>query len=110
MENLVIPGTDKCPQCGSEEKAVASAIDLLREEKLVPEDSFKEGLAIQAVLYDPARQKLLTTTFQTPIIQVRFDVCAVCHTMYCTSISLTQGTAQVQGPAPQHKARPPFRN
>lgn len=106
METVIIPGADKCPQCGCEDQAVDEVLDQLREQKLIPQESFKEGLAIQATLFDPTRQTILTSNFTIPIVQVRFEVCSVCHTMYCTSIAVLGQQAEVQRP-PRGPSVPP---
>jgi len=95
MEPIIIKGADKCPQCGSEQKNVEEVMNDLRETGLIPKESFKEGIAIQAALYDPTRQQVIATKFTIPIIQVRFEVCADCHTIYCTSVAVVFQQAEV---------------
>lgn len=91
-----ILGHDVCPSCGCEERIAQEYIRQLKREGKLSEKVFPfETLAITLPLMDPTHPPL-ATHFTIPTLQVHFDVCKECKTIYCTRIELFQQPAMVQ--------------
>lgn len=92
-----IEGADCCPNCGDIERVGQQAIEQLKADKALGEKAFPKGLVLQIPLVDPTRPPL-TTHFTIPVLQIRFDVCKKCKTIYCTGADMVQQQAMVQQP------------
>lgn len=91
-----IQGAEVCPHCGCKERIGEQLIRELKEDGKLSKMAFPKGaLAIQVPLFDQTRPPL-ATQIVIPMLQIMFDVCKECKTIYCTDLELTQQPAKVE--------------
>lgn len=97
---------DDCPACGSKERLGRNTIDRLIELKHLSKDMFPDGLMMTLPLIDQKRiMTLVTPTVKLPILNIYWDICKECLTMYCTKFELVMRDASVE--LRQQKGQPP---
>lgn len=102
MEVKSLEGASACPVCGSSERVIGQIIADLKEEGKLSEEMFPKGPGLQINLFDPKKAALMVSpTVKIPLVTVFFDVCARCHSLYCTGVDFVEAPAQVSmGPMP----------
>lgn len=98
-EKLKFPleGATACPQCGCEDRILEQVLTQLREEGKISKDAFPQGFALQIPLFDPKKaMRVISPTVKIPVVQILYDICAECHTMYCVGVNVIEQPAQVQ--------------
>ena len=95
-ERLKFPilGAEVCPNCGSKERVGQKVIQEMKDDGKLSQ-AFPTETMLQVPLFDPTRPPL-AATFTIPVLQIHFDVCEKCKTLYCTRINLAQQPTQVQ--------------
>lgn len=90
--------TDKCPTCGSEERLGKQAMDNLKKEGKLNKVSFPDGMLIPVPLVDPRfpPSVILAQSVRIPVMNIFFDVCAKCRTLFCTRFEIVEKELPVQ--------------
>ena len=100
-----IEGASLCPQCDSEERVGAQYIQELKDQNKLPADAYPNGLMIPVPFVDVLRSKVLPLRPEVPQLEMYFDVCAACFTLYCTGMGLRMVPVQTHSPGPTPQFR-----
>ena len=89
-EEMVFPIVqDDCPKCGCKERLGKMTIDRLIKKGLLSKGLYPDGLMWTIPMVDQKRiTSLLTPTVKVPVLNIFFDICKECHTVYCTKYAL----------------------
>lgn len=90
IEKLAFPieGADKCPTCGCEERIGQQILNQLKLERKLQMFAYPKGLVIKVPLLQAVVGPLVIKP-EIPVIEITFDVCKECKTLYCRKFDLT---------------------
>jgi len=97
IENLTFPieGAESCPNCGCSERIGQQIINQLKLEAKLQMSAYAKGLLIKIPLFQ-ALLGPLALKQEVPVIEITFDVCKECKTLYCLKIDLTSQPVEVK--------------
>jgi hypothetical protein len=110
--HLPIECPRKCPTCGSTETIGGRYFEQLEAESKIPKGalktSLKDGLTIQIAIAPSVMAPLVKAQPTMLILNIGFEVCSQCYTLYATHIWQSEQPVQLrQMPGPP---LPPFMN
>lgn len=79
---LPVTGADKCPHCGCTERIGRQYIDSLVANGRLLKGSYPKGLVMQIPIQGVSLGILVKP--ELPVLNIYYDVCKKCFTMYCT--------------------------
>jgi hypothetical protein len=102
-----IEGAKSCPRCGSTERIGLQYIEQLKRNKRLNKNAYPLGglqfsIPFQETLSGPIA---LGINPSIPALQVMWDICARCFSIYCIRVDETQIPVQIRNAAP---SRIPF--
>jgi hypothetical protein len=97
LEKMKFPitGAPNCPACHSEKTIARAYIDELKMEGKLPKNAYPAGAAHQIALQEALNSPLMIKP-EIPVLQISYEVCADCFTMYATQIQLIIVPVQIQ--------------
>lgn len=97
LEKMKFPMTcaSKCPKCESEKTITRAYIDQLKAEGKLVKAAYPAGSVMQ-VAFDQVLNSPLMIRPEVPVLQIGYDVCAECFTMYATNVNLLIVPVQIK--------------
>lgn len=93
---LPITGAIQCPNCSSTESIGRAYLEQLEKAGKIPKGMAAKGMAVQfpvtAVLMSP----LVASLTEIPVINIGFEVCAQCFTIYSPGVFETKQPVKVE--------------
>jgi hypothetical protein len=83
-----IEGSDRCPSCGCEERIGRQLLDQMKAEGKLQKTAYPKGFVIKVPLFQVLAAPLVVKQ-EIPVVEITFDVCKECKTLYCTNFDLT---------------------
>jgi len=83
----------KCPNCGSESRAIESVVKEEIENGTIKPDSKFALLMTQTPIFDATQVKVLAPR-KIPLMLGYFDVCTACGTFYCVEMHKNTGLVE----------------
>lgn len=100
-----IKGVDACPHCGSTERLGQKILQQFKVEGKIPRNSYpSENFMLPMILQAALDGSIpLGINPTLPMLQVCWDVCKECKTMYCREIQLASVPIQLKMPPPPRR-------
>jgi hypothetical protein len=89
LEKMQFPitGASQCPHCTSTKTVIRNYIDELKMSGTLGKNAYPAGGAIQIPFQETLNSPLMIRP-EIPVLQISYEVCAECFTMYTTKIQL----------------------